>query len=104
MSWIDIVLILVIALAAFSGWQRGFLLGSLDLARWVGSWLAGLLFYHHVAAWLGNFTDLTEVIRAPVAFLSLVVITSVLIQIISWQLLKRIPGEFHRNLTNRWFG
>ena len=104
MSWIDIVLVLAIAFSAFAGWQRGFLMSSLDLARWIGSWFAGLLFYRPVAQWLEQVTDLTDVIRAPVAFLSIVVITSVLIQIISWQLLKRTPREYHLHSANRWFG
>jgi len=104
MSWIDIVLVIVILLSALAGWQRGFLLSSLDLARWVGSWFAGLFFYRPVAAWLGNITDYTEVIRAPVAFLSVVVITSVLIQIISWRLLKQIPREYHFHGANRLLG
>src|SRR5437868_4123609 len=103
-SWIDLILLLAIAFSAFAGWQRGFLMSSLDLARWIGSWLAGLLFYRHVAAWLEGVTDLTDVIRAPVAFLSVVVITSILIQIITWQLLKRVPREYHLHRANHWLG
>jgi uncharacterized protein YkwD len=103
-SWVDIIRLLVIGLSAVAGWQRGFILSGLDLVRWVLSWLAGLLMYKFVAAALEYFTDLTETIRSPVAFLAIVVMTSILVQVGGWQLLKRIPREYHRAEVNRWLG
>ena len=52
MNWVDIALLLVVLLAVWGGWQRGFILGVLDLINWVGSILLGFLFYPYLAHFL----------------------------------------------------
>jgi uncharacterized membrane protein required for colicin V production len=52
MNWVDLVLILVILLAIWGGWRRGFILGTLDLVNWLGSVLLGFLFYPYLANFL----------------------------------------------------
>ena len=49
-NYIDLLLVVVVLLSAFYGWYRGFILGLLDLLRWIGSLLVGLRFYQPVAA------------------------------------------------------
>jgi len=103
-NWIDILLILLILLNVAAGWRRGFILSFLDLVRWLGSLLAGLFFYQTVSRWLGVFTDWTEVWNQPIAFILVVIITSVLIQTLGSVLLRRIPKDVHDGSVNRIFG
>jgi uncharacterized membrane protein required for colicin V production len=36
MNWVDLALLLVVLLAVWGGWRSGFILGTLDLANWIG--------------------------------------------------------------------
>src|SRR5215204_1320180 len=101
---VDIVLVLVIVLSAVTGWRRGFILSILDLARWIGSWLAGLFLYRPVSGRLGSVTDWTETWRNPIAFILVAALVSILIQILGHALLRRIPRDVHERRTNRIFG
>ena len=98
------MLVIIIAASAAAGWQRGFILSMLDLTRWLGSWLAAVLLYRPVSNGLAYATDLNETWRAPLGFVIVLVITSILIQIAGRALLKSIPREIHNKQTNRILG
>lgn len=104
LNWIDILLVLVVAISVASGWYRGLIVGGLDLVRWVGSWLAALLFYQTVAGWLGVLTDWTETWRLPIAFLIVLITVGILIQTAGRVLLRRVPREYHERQANHAFG
>lgn len=101
---IDVLLLLLIALSAFIGWQRGFILSLLDLVRWVVSLIAGLLFYRQLGDTLNQINDWTEVWNQPLAFLLIVITVRIIIQVGSSYLLKRLPKEIHFNRFNRLLG
>lgn len=102
---IDGFFIFLIGLSAFIGWQRGFILSLLDLLRWIMSLLAGLLFYRHLAELFNQVNDWTEVWNQPLAFLVIVVLVRILIQMASNQLLlRRLSKETHQNRINQLFG
>ncbi len=103
-NWVDILLILIVVLSIWSGWQRGFIIGLLDLVRWAGSLLAGLILYKTVSRWLENITDWTEVWNHPVAFVLVVIVTSLIILLVSNALLRRIPKDVHEHPANKSFG
>ncbi|MFL6467929.1 MAG: CvpA family protein, partial [Pyrinomonadaceae bacterium] len=103
-NWVDILLVLVIAGSVAMAWQRGFILSVLDLARWIGSWLAALFLYRPISSWLGSVTDWTETWRNPIAFIFVAILTSVLIHVSGQALLRRIPYEFHKRRINRVLG
>jgi uncharacterized protein YkwD len=103
-NWIDIFLLLVVLVNAFTGWQRGFLLGFLDLVRLVGSWIVGLLLYRQVADLLGLLTDWQETWRSPVALIMLVLLAGLLIHAVGLRLMKRVPKEYHLHRANRLLG
>jgi uncharacterized protein YkwD len=103
-NWIDILLVAVIAISVAAGWHRGFIVGILDLFRWVASWLAALLFYKPVTSWLGSVTDWTETWRAPIAFLFILIAAGFLIQLAGRALLRRIPRDYHERRLNRALG
>lgn len=103
-NFIDILLLLFIALSAFIGWQRGFILSLLDLIRWVVSLLTALLYYRQLGELLGQINDWTEIWNQPLAFLLIVVAVRILIQIGGNYLLKRLPKETHQKRLNRLLG
>src|SRR5690349_14997194 len=103
-NWVDLILVLIVVLSAAAGWQRGFILSFLDLVRWIGGWLAGLVAYERVAGWLGAVTDWSETWRNPVAFMIVVVAAGILIQLLGRLLLRRIPRDIHLRTTNRLLG
>lgn len=103
-NYIDVLLVLFIALSAFIGWQRGFILSLLDLFRWVMSLLAALLFYRQLGELLNHLTDWTEVWNQPLAFLLIVIAVRIAIQFGGNYLLKRLPRETHQKRFNKWLG
>jgi uncharacterized protein YkwD len=103
-NFIDLALILLIALSLLFGWRRGFILGLLDLVRWIGSLLAGLRFYQPVAGWLGGAFGLADVWALPAGFLLTVAIAGLLIHLLGYALLRRLPRGIHYRRVNRILG
>lgn len=103
-NYIDALLVLIILLSVFFGWRRGFILGLLDLARWIGGFLAALYFYQPVSPFVGRLTGWEEVWNQPLAFILIVAATGLLIHISGNFLLHRLPPEVHRRRANRFLG
>jgi len=101
---IDALLILIVLLSVIFGWQRGFILGLLDLLRWIGSLLAALYFYQPVSRLLARFVDWSEIWSQPLAFVLVVIVVGLLIQLLGNSLLKRVLPDIHRSRTNRILG
>jgi uncharacterized protein YkwD len=102
---IDIVLLLVITLSLLNGYRRGFVHGVLDLAGWVLALIAGLRYHLTVASWFGPSIDLwSEVWDQPIAFILVALIAGVIVHVIGYWLLKRLPGDVHDRQVNRLFG
>jgi uncharacterized membrane protein required for colicin V production len=103
-TFVDILLILIVLLSVLSGWRRGFILGLLDLARWIGSLLLGLRYYQPVARWLGSHVDWSEVWYQPVAFILVAAAAGVLIHLLGYVLLRGLPRGIHERRGNRLLG
>jgi uncharacterized protein YkwD len=103
MNWVDIVLVLVFVLAIIAGWYRGFVLGSLDLISWIGSFVLGYTFYPYMSQFLSKFLTL-GVWLLPVAFLITVVLFRLLIALITRQISRSLPDHAHTSHVNRFFG
>ena len=101
---IDILLVIVIALSLLNGYRRGFVHGVLDLAGWVLSLVAGLRYYHPVANWLGTLDLWSEVWDQPIAFVLVALVTGVLVHLVGYALLRRLPEDVHEHQVNRLFG
>ncbi|HEV2708001.1 MAG TPA: CvpA family protein [Pyrinomonadaceae bacterium] len=104
MNFVDLLLVLLVLASVALGWQRGFILGLLDLVRWIGSFIVALRFYRPVAAWLTAHTSIAEVWNVPLAFLLVATLTGILIQLLGHQLVKRLPRDIHRRRLNRVAG
>jgi uncharacterized protein YkwD len=101
---IDIFLVLVILLSVWSGWQRGFLLGLIDLTRWVVSFLAALYFYQPLSNLLASLTGWSEIWNQPLAFVLIIIFASLIIQFLGASFLKRFSKETHEHRANRILG
>jgi uncharacterized protein YkwD len=104
MNYVDIILLLVMALAVWGGWRKGFIIGSVNLIVWIGSLLAGFFLYHPVGEWMkANFPKL-GVWTFPIAFLSVVVVSRLLLGLIFNTVLRRTPYEAHTTGVNHVLG
>jgi uncharacterized protein YkwD len=102
---IDILLVIVILLSVLNGYRRGFINGVLDLAGWVLSLLAAFRYSQPVARWLGPRVDLwSEVWDQPIAFVLIAVFVGVLVHVISYGLLRRLPEVVHERRANQVLG
>src|SRR5437588_267298 len=102
---IDLLLVLLVLLSMLSGYRRGLILGVLDLASWVLSLLAGLLFYQPVARWLGvNVHSLPQIWNRPLAFILIAVIVGLAVHLGGNLILRRLPKDIHQRRVNRLFG
>ncbi|HEU4835780.1 MAG TPA: CvpA family protein, partial [Pyrinomonadaceae bacterium] len=102
---IDILLIIVIVLSVLNGYRRGFVHGVLDLAGWILSLIAGLRFHQPVAQWLGPRIDVwPEVWDQPIAFVLVALFVGVLVQMIGYALLRRLPEDINERRSNQVFG
>src|SRR5215467_5875328 len=102
---IDVLLVVVILLSLLNGYRRGFVHGVLDLAGWVLSLIAGLRYYQPVAQWLGAHVGLwSEVWDQPIAFILIGLFVSVLVHLIGYALLRRLPRSVQEGTVNKIFG
>lgn len=104
MNYVDIILLLVMALAVWGGWKRGFIIGSINLIVWIGSLLAGFFFYQYAGNLLRDYFPRMGVWTLPIAFLSIVVLSRILLGLIFNLILRRTPDEAHANGVNHVLG
>lgn len=104
MNWIDLLLIAILLLGLWSGWQRGFIGGTLGLLTWAGSFVAGYFLYPFAARPLERFAPSLGAWTSAVAFISLVILTRILLNMLSRLVLQQTTEETHRHTVNRLLG
>jgi uncharacterized protein YkwD len=103
MNWVDIIIVLVILVAVWSGWHRGFILGSLDLLTWVGSLVLGYIFYPYTAKGLARMFELGAWLL-PLAFIITALIARILIGFITRFIIRAIPQQVNEGGFNKFLG
>jgi len=103
MNWVDLVLLLVVLLAVWGGWQRGFILGTLDLVNWIGSILLGFLFYPYLASFLKSFFPSLGAWLLPLAFIITIILARLLIGIVTSRI-AWISGRANETGVSRFLG
>lgn len=104
MNWIDLLFVFIVFFSIWTGWRKGFIIGTLDLVTWVGSILAGFIFYRHVASFFENHVPSLGVWTFPVAFLSTILVARIILLLLTRSFLRLTPEEAHRNTANRFLG
>ena len=104
MNYVDIILLFVMAIAVWAGWKKGFIIGSINLIVWIGSLLAGFFLYQYAGEVLKiNFPAL-GVWTLPITFLSIVVLSKVILGVLFNVIVRRTPQETHAHGVNRFLG
>jgi uncharacterized protein YkwD len=104
MNWIDFVLVIVVLLSILTGWRKGFIIGSMDLVTWVGSILAGFLFYRYMASIFERYVPTLGVWTLPLSFLLTILIARMLLSLVTRSLLRITPENAHRDGANKFLG
>lgn len=104
MNYVDVILLLVLILAIWAGWRKGFILGSINLAVWVGSLLMGFFFYQYLARFLQSFIPQLGVWNLPLAFILTLIFARIILAFISNAILSRTSDGIHSSGANRFFG
>jgi uncharacterized protein YkwD len=103
MNYIDVLLWLIIVLAIWSGWQKGFIVGTIDLVSWVGSIIVAFLSYQSVASFIDTHIKAMGVWTAPIAFIFLMIFSRILLAAFLSRLFpSRI--DVHQHSANRLLG
>src|SRR5215212_4655224 len=104
MNYVDVILFLVMALAIWTGWRKGFILGSINLAVWIGSLFIGFFFYQYLGNILQSFFPRLGVWRLPLAFLLTIIFARILLAVIFNSILSRTPDNVHSSGANKLLG
>lgn len=103
MNWVDLVLIVIFFLAIWAGYSRGFILGSLDLLSWAGSFITAYTFYDHVKEIVQRFVDL-KVWLLPVSFLITLLLARLLFSLFTRLIKRTLPSASNENRVNKLLG
>src|SRR5688572_14792609 len=101
MNGIDILLILIILFAAWGGWQRGFILGAVDLGLMLGSFLTALWSYQYVSTLIDKYIPSVGAWSQPLAFVLVLIIVRLILSAIVNSFLQLTPYEAHGNFINK---
>ncbi len=104
MNWIDAALLVIVILAMWAGWQKGFILGFIDLLVWMGSLLAGFFSYKFFGGLLQQGFPSLGVWTLPLAFLIAIVLARILLSLIFNRVLKATPLAAHEHGVNHALG
>ncbi|HEY6503624.1 MAG TPA: CvpA family protein [Chitinophagaceae bacterium] len=103
MNWIDLLLVLVLLVAVWAGWKRGFILGSLDLLTWAGSIVPGFIFYPYTATAIEKLVS-PGAWLLPFAFILTIIVARIIIGFIIKRILRIIPEKVNQDGTNHFLG
>jgi len=104
MNYVDIFLVLVVAVAIWNGWRKGFMLGVLDLAILGSSVIAAFLFYPYLAVRLEKWIPSLGVWTMPASFIIVLVIVRMIAAAIVSAILRGVSKEAHDHGANRFLG
>lgn len=104
MNWIDLLLLVILLLAGWNGWQRGFIGGTLGLLSWAGSFVAGYFSYPFAALLLKRAIPALGGWTSAVAFLLMVILARIFLNSISRVVLRQTTDETHGHPINRTLG
>ena len=104
MNWVDILLIVIILLSVWSGWQRGFLAGSLELIGWLASICFGFVFYPYVTKFFEKNIPSLGVWTLPLSLIIVIIIARLILSVIINAILSTTSVRLHRNPLNHAAG
>ncbi|MGB4397884.1 MAG: CvpA family protein [Daejeonella sp.] len=104
MNLVDLILLLIILLATYSGYRKGFILGAIDLLVLA----AGLVFSFwasgYVVAIYERYVGPASLWTLPLAFIACFAVARMVIWSIAMKGLTKLPHRVHISFTNRLLG
>jgi uncharacterized protein YkwD len=100
MNGVDIFLIAVMLIAVWNGWNKGFLLGSLELLGWLGSVYIGFLFYPYLNDFFVRYIPSLGVWSTPLAFIVTIIFARLILSVVINEILKITPRRVHYSALN----
>lgn len=104
MNLVDVALLVVLALAIWAGWAKGFILGTIDLVVWIGSLLAAFFLYRYLGDSFLNIFPNIGAWRFPLAFFIIIVIGRLLLGFLFNAIERSTPRDAHHNVVNHILG
>src|SRR5436309_1728806 len=104
MNWIDVLLLVIVILAMWSGWKTGFIAGSVNLIVWIGSLVAGFLCYRYPGSLLYQYFPALGAWTLPLAFLITIILARIILSLLFNPLLRHTPEQTHRHELNHVLG
>jgi uncharacterized protein YkwD len=103
-NYIDIFLIIIVLLAVWSGYQKGFIVGVLQLLSLVAGLVLTFMFYKYAAVFFDRFVPSLSVWSLPLAFILTLIVIRLIISAIVNAILRNISYNAHTSEVNRVFG
>lgn len=104
MNWVDYLLIAVILLSVWAGWQRGFLVSTLELFAWITSVYFGFIFYPYAAKYLETYLPSLGVWTLPLSFIFVTTIIRLILSFLINAILSSVTARIHRSSLNQAAG
>ena len=104
MNFIDILLILVISLATYNGWKKGFLEGALDLISWIATLVLGFWLFGYVVEFLESYIKVSGIWLFPLSFLITLLATRFVVASLVSRGYSAIPATAHTHRINNFLG
>ncbi|GAB3181362.1 CvpA family protein [Telluribacter humicola] len=104
LSYVDWILLLIILLSVWSGWQRGFILGLVNLLTLIGSFLIAIALYKYLAIFLERYFPTLGAWNLPVSFFITLILARILLSSITGRVLGNVPLQAHTHGVNRFLG
>jgi uncharacterized protein YkwD len=103
MNYVDLIIVLVVLIALWSGWNKGFIAGTFDLLSWIGSILAAFLMYKPFAALIDDYFPSLGSWAAPISFIIILIISRLILTGLFYRFIP-VSRETHQNQANRALG
>ena len=104
MNWVDVLLAFVVILGLWGGWQRGFINGTASFFSWAGSFVCGYFLYPFLVPLIERFTSALGNWVQPVAFISMVILARIVLNLFTGFVLRQTPAEIYEHSLNKAFG
>lgn len=104
MNLIDIILVIIIGLAIYGGYARGFILGSIELLSWLLGLLIAFCGYPYIAILLEKLFPNIGVWNFPLSFFIALIIARIIFGALANRFLATTSPQAHNNTANKALG
>ena len=106
MPWnpVDLLLVAIVLVGAWSGFRRGFLFAALDLLTLVASLAAAFLGWRTAAPWVERAAPSLGVWAAPLCFVAIFLLVHLVLVTVLLRVAQRVPRQVHGSVVNRFLG